>query len=120
MAVNLDELERLAEAATAGPWRERERCNNAEHKDACGIVSERTCCETIFKDQACPRAQHGRVTIFQSDAYDECTHPIGRADAQFIAAANPMAVLELIAIVRLAQKLLPQDILVADLADLIE
>lgn len=79
-------LRELAEAATPGPWREYPRCDSAGQHDACGVESE-------IKDES---YHSGYVSVFHSDAYDECTHPISAANAAFIAAANPTAVVALL------------------------
>lgn len=77
-------LRELAEKATPGPWREIERCRFTRDDEACGVTSDH---KTI----------HGHtIGIFQSDAYDECSHPVSKANAEFISAANPTAVLALL------------------------
>lgn len=70
-------LRELADRATPGPWRELERCPNAEPDRACGVTSEQL-----------HRSGRDRVCVFASDAYDECSHPVSRADAAFVAAAR--------------------------------
>jgi hypothetical protein len=79
-----DALRRLALAATPGPWHEIERCDNTQPDEACGVTSEQ-------------RTAHGHIIgIFQSDAYDECSHPVSAANAAFIAAADPTTVVALL------------------------
>lgn len=85
MTLDKQRLRELAEKATPGEWRELARCDNAGDDDACGIA-----CDFI------PPGYRYAPNIVASDAYDECSHPMRRADAAFIAAANPTAVLELL------------------------
>jgi len=83
MSINIEKLRELAKAATPGPWYELPRCDNAEPYRACGVVSEQ-------------KAKHGTpISIFKSDAYDECSHPISKADAAYIAALDPHTVIAL-------------------------
>ena len=84
MAADLAKLKAIAEAATPGPWREIERCDNAHDDESCGVTSEQ-------------KTKYGHtVGIFKSDAYDECRHPVIRTNAAYIAASSPDVVLALI------------------------
>lgn len=73
------ELERLAEEATAGPWK------------ACGTIYEHMNCEV--RSGAKGEGQ-GIAQVWEA--------PNAFKDGQFIAAANPQAVLDLIAAARSA------------------
>jgi hypothetical protein len=84
MTIDTKKLRELAEAATPGPWVEIERCDNASADEACGVTSKQ-------------RTKYGHIVgIFQSDARDECSHPVSKANAAFIAAANPQTVIALL------------------------
>jgi hypothetical protein len=97
MPIDLTTLETLARAATPGPWHEIERCAHADDDEACGVTS----------DQLHPRAlTPTRVRIFGSDAHDECSHPVSRANAAYIAALSPDVVLALVRVAREAQEVL--------------
>ncbi len=89
-------LHELAIAATPGPWHVLKRCDNAGPDRACGVTSDH-------------RTEHGHIRgIFQSDAYDECSHPVSRADAAYIAAASPDVVLSLLARITELEAVLPR------------
>lgn len=77
-----DELKKAAESAEPGPWTYK------EDEDSYYAVS--------IKNNL----------IFGSDGYDQ--HPPGSNDAKFIAAANPAAILELLAILAQLVKALQQ------------
>lgn len=80
----LQSLRRLAEAATQGRWKTL-YCSHPEEGRACGVTSDQ-------------RTEHGHIVgIFQSDAHDECWHPVSAANADFIAACSPSRVLLLLA-----------------------
>lgn len=82
---DFDELERLARAATPGPW-ELWLAYDARPHDVVGPVS--------WKD---PKAQCGRIVSIQhSGATDTRYGPEQSANAAFIAAANPATVLALL------------------------
>jgi hypothetical protein len=83
----LAHLRAVAEAATPGPWTVLPRCDNAEPDRACGVTSD--------------HVERGRRRgVFQSDAYDECSHPVSLADALHIATFSPSVALALLARVR--------------------
>ena len=69
-----DELKKLAEAAEPGPWGYKEDKDDGSYY----VVSIKN------------------ILICGSDGYDQ--HPPGSNDTEFIAAANPAAILELLAI----------------------
>lgn len=72
--MNLDELERLADAATPGPW----GCNEASGLDDC-----------LWSDNA-------QAWVIFNDSFET----MRQCDADFIAAANPSTVKELVQLVR--------------------
>lgn len=78
--VNKQELRRLAEAATPGPWKE---CGHARGGCSCGMVWSRAAdlpvAEAWRGDQEAPEPAEG-----------------SKANAAFIAAANPSAILSLL------------------------
>lgn len=78
--VNKQELRRLAEAATPGPWKE---CGHARGGCSCGMVWSRAAdlpvAEAWRGDQEAPEPAEG-----------------AKANAAFIAAANPAAILSLL------------------------
>lgn len=86
--IDLDELDRLAKAATPGEWR----------ATTCGSAGERFL--GLTEDDACSIESADGLTVATDGASDECHHIFRSADANFIAAANPSAVLELVAEVR--------------------
>jgi hypothetical protein len=88
MTLDLDHLEQVAKAATPGPWEILNRCDNVEPDRACGVTTDH-------------RDEYGHIRgIFQTDAYDECSHPVSLADAAHIAAFSPSTALALVARMR--------------------
>jgi len=80
-------LRAIAEAATPGEWTVLPRCDNADPDRACGVTSD--------------HVERGhRRGIFQTDAYDECSHLVSLADALHIATFSPSTVLALLQRVR--------------------
>lgn len=74
----------LCEAAKPGPWHvfvcmfeERDRASEGGNASACGIDTGR-------------HGHDGWADVFRSDNREECSHPIGRADAEFVAAAREL------------------------------
>ena len=90
--IDLDEIERLARAATPGPWEYRSAKRPVDGQTDYGIGAQidgrRYCIAEVF----------GRVSEFIT--------PNAFATAAFIAALNPAAVLELVERVREAERAL--------------
>ena len=115
--VDLDELEKLAKAATPGPWtieKEYHRCyltDEAECNYRESPLTERTVyrksegdLEDAFSHEHESYEAH-RISPDVAGNFDyEEGGIIQTADAEFIAAANPQAVLELIELVRKAER----------------
>ena len=78
---NIEELQRLAEAATPGPW---EVGNHASQ-----VTSSCTCCGLI-----------ATCALFGFESGDRETDAAQHYNSDYIAAANPAAVLELLAYVK--------------------
>ena len=83
MSVDLDEIQRLAKAATTGEWKHRDKLDNGTPH--CDVIA-------IQPDDWCIVA-----------GSDPSLWDMESADAAFIAAANPAVVLELIARLRAAE-----------------
>lgn len=80
------ELKRLAEAATAGPW---SMCGEADGSQGFEIVQD------IWNEHGTHTGMD--VVVYEWSYESDPLGVIHRADAEFIAAANPVAVLALIA-----------------------
>lgn len=81
-----DELKRLAEAATAGPW---SMCGEADGSQGFEIIQD------IWNEHGTHTGKD--VVVYEWSDESDPLGVIHRADAEFIAAANPVAVLALIA-----------------------
>lgn len=81
--IDLDELERLAKAATPGPWHERT------------IDGSNWSIDDENDDQVCQMAQRGSFTH-----QIKTNHAERHANTAFVVAANPAVILELIRRVR--------------------
>lgn len=80
------ELKRLAEAATAGPW---SMCGEADGSQGFEIIQD------IWNEHGTHTGKD--VVVYEWSDESDPLGVIHRADAEFIAAANPVAVLALIA-----------------------
>lgn len=80
----LAEIKTKAEAATDGDWGVGYCGFPCDEDEACGVKAGLD--GDIYSD-----------SIFKSDAYDECSHPIMRADAEHIARMDPPTTLALVA-----------------------
>jgi len=89
--LDLDELERRAMMATPGPWTHSVKCGFSH-----SILSEPRMDVAIAKGST----GHGE---WIAQVYDAFSTPEGRENADFIAASNPAAILELIARLRKAE-----------------
>lgn len=89
MTLDLDELERLAKAATPGPW-------EPAFRDT--VIAGPT------KKNTPREVSGGRGVVARVDDDDESLWAQAEANAEHIAAANPEVVLALVARVRLAEE----------------